>query len=296
MQSVRRRYSFLKKYCYSTESKDVILNVFKIGCDVFEKFCLERFSKKSVSLSKPIHRVNFPTFTSVIKTTQETAKKTKKETKSIQRIIGLANERNYSIDRLLTFELTHNNYLFQSGDILKKENNKSQLLKELKNCVKIKDYSNFPEIRNFCLIVDVMIVCRKLQLKSLKTFKDFAIAFCNVIKNNFNSYVITRIDFVFDSYFEFSPKSVERQKRYGTDSINLHIINDEIKIPIQQDKFWASQSNKVLLQKYLSKYILLHANDIWPGIEIICSFHSSSLSLSFFSLSFEFIPSSLREN
>lgn len=82
---------------------------------------------------------------------------------------------------------------------------------------------------------------------------------------------LDRIDFIFDSYLEMSPKPGERLRRYGKEYITIHSITDDVPLTVQSQKFWGSVENKIKLQTYIRKYLLQHANYFWEGVEIICS-------------------------
>lgn len=45
------------------------------------------------------------------------------------------------------------------------------------------------DMQNFCLIINVITIGRKLKWKSLNVFKDFALTLCNILKliSNINS-------------------------------------------------------------------------------------------------------------
>lgn len=147
---------------------------------------------------------------------------------------------------------------------------KSELLLKLEAKID-PDTVIFPKsVKNFCLIVDVMYVCRLLKWKKLLTFYDFGTCFCQYVYHQLTDQV-KRIDFIFDSYLQYSIKSGEHLCRYGEESIELHKITNETPMPVQEKLFWSSGNNKTLLQNYLRSYILLYGKFIWPNVELICS-------------------------
>lgn len=198
-----------------TESAEALLTVFEKGCEIYGKFCSDRFQKKDVTLTATISKVNLPSFSSTPKeVTNKIAKAHRsKEELNAQELIKLAMERDYDIATLLSYELTENNILFESPGIIRKETSKPTLIDEL---VKMFDEGT-SEIsqqqcihqEDFCLIVDVIFHCRKIKLRQFKRFEDFAIAFCTSVQRSSDPGV-KRIDFVFDCYFKNSPKSTER--------------------------------------------------------------------------------------
>lgn len=108
---------------------------------------------------------------------------------------------------LLSYELTRDNLLFKE-DVLKKETQKSSLFHELHKILDNETYTISASSDKCCLMVDVMMSLRKLKWKNMKTFEDLATAFCNMIGTTLKRQLI-RIDFVFDSYLEMSPKAGE---------------------------------------------------------------------------------------
>ena len=60
---------------------------------------------------------------------------------------------------------------------------------------------------------------------------------------------------MFDSYVDGSIKASERLRRHDS-SIEVSQINSITPLPRQMDKFWGSNHNKMLLQKYAAELIL----------------------------------------
>ena len=83
-----------------------------------------------------------------------------KENKVAQRILDLAKERNYDLKRLFSYELTSKNLLFNEDGSLRKEKNKSDLVKELELYLIPGSYEEPNDFCNFTLILDVMLKCR----------------------------------------------------------------------------------------------------------------------------------------
>ncbi|KAJ8677212.1 hypothetical protein QAD02_012999 [Eretmocerus hayati] len=137
------------------------------------------------------------------------------------------------------------------GDgLLKKEKNKSLLIHELEKKAPPDIIDRDSQIET-ASIVDVMLVLRQIKWKGLETFKHLANSFCDRIILRAGMQNTKIIDFVFDSYFEDSPKHSERFRRKKSDSINYHKIEEEIILPKQEDTFWGSSHDKILLQKFL---------------------------------------------
>lgn len=186
------------------------------------------------------------------------------------RIIDIAKERDFSIEELLSYEISSCNMLFNENGLITKEPKKSAMTHHLEKPLHSEDYT-IPDRLIMSIIVDVIFYCHKILWSSLKKFGDFGKAFCNVIKSNCKGITVERIDFVFDDYFELSPKSSERIRRAKSDFIDAFDIHSETLVPSQADKFWASDKNKESLQIFLRNYILLQSTEVWPGVELVFS-------------------------
>ena len=232
--------------------REDLLNIFQNGLQLYTKYKEELFISKTKSLSAPIPRNNLPNF-KTIRTSNNPATKSKKKnstTSETQRIIAMANERNYPLRKLLRYELTYKYPLFDEDGLLKKEQNKSQLIRSLEK-IENQIIETIDAEKETCLIIDVMLLLRKITWKGNNTFKDLINNFCNTVLHKASSMNVKRIDLVFDSYFQNSIKSSEHQRRSKTSSIEYNSINETIILPKQEDTFWGSSQNKILLQKFL---------------------------------------------
>lgn len=96
----------------SRETTDAILNIFKTFCNVYGQFCKEIFEDQSKPISDTISKARLPP-SKILASVPKQAKATAKQNKDCQRVIDLARERGYSIQSLLSYELTRGNYLFE---------------------------------------------------------------------------------------------------------------------------------------------------------------------------------------
>lgn len=248
-----------------------LLNIFEIGCEKYKKYKQDRFVDRTTPISAVIHRTNLPSFTDTNKPELKNVKasKTQKSHVEAKRLLNLATERQYDLKRFLSFDLVADNPLFESNGLLKKETAKSNLIKELEKSLQQSDY--VIKDGDLGIIVDVMLICRKINWNGLNSFKDFAVAITKHVTSSMPADCkITRIDFIFDAYFNFSLKSTERLRR-GADSITIHRIDENVPLPKQEKKFWSNNSNKVKLQKFLHDYLLKNAANIWPEKNVVCS-------------------------
>ena len=161
----------------------------------------------------------------------------KKMNAAAQRTVDLARERNYSIEKLLTFELVETNFLFDENGFFTKSN-KSTLIAELEKLLQPADATAPVALIGLrsCYVVDVMACLRKLSMAGKPLFSNLAATFCEYVSHVVPT-TTSRIDFIFDSYTDISPKKFERMRRGADRSINVHAINDDTPFPVQAGLF-----------------------------------------------------------
>lgn len=243
------------------ETKEAFLNVFDDGNDLFKTFWNERFKEKSKPISAVIHKAMLPSFDSQPQFNPllpETSKSQSMKSKLRgEKIIDLARERGYPLEKLLSYDIVDNHFLFD-GDGLLTKTDKSSLVVELEKILgksRITEY--IPTNSKNCCIVDSMSYLRKMSPSTIedKTVKGFSETFLNILNNNIPKST-SRIDLIFDSYVENSPKAYERLRRNCKGAIEVNTIEDNVHVPKQIDKFWTSNENKVKLQAYIKKFAL----------------------------------------
>ena len=257
----------------TNECSNILVNIFRNGCITYETFFKERFIEKSKSLSVTIPRVKLPSFKTIMKpkTVPSNNISLMNKCKMAQRIIELAKERYFNFRRLFSFELCENNFLFNDDGTLKKEQSKSNLVKEMESMYLQNEKNLYiNDLTGFTVIVDVMLKCRQLKWKNMQTFDDFANEFCSSV-TYFIKGKVDRLDFIFDTYLDNSIKIGERLFRYKEQPIDMHKIDENVPMPKQENLFWGSNKNKTLLQNFLRKSIFEKNSKIWPETQVICS-------------------------
>ena len=231
-----------------------IVNLFSTGIQLYDSFKKERFFEKNKTISATISKNNFPDFKTLLKSEKSKLAKTKISTSETQRIVALANERNYSLNEL-SYDLADKNQLFDSDGFFKKETNKSSLIRELEK-VLIHDNEEFVKTdAKTCLIIDLILVMQRISWKGCTDFDDLGKQFCKYVSEKASIENTKRIDFAFDSYSDKSIKSFEHIRRCKFECIQYNDITEKTTLPKQQEKFWGSSYNKTLLQKFLCEYI-----------------------------------------
>lgn len=241
----------------------------------------ERFINKTKPLTATVKKNNLPNFKTMISIDKPNAPSEKESKASLietQRTIALAKARKYPLETLFKYELMYKNQLFDNDGLFTKEDGKSSLITHLEQHSEYNSQQPMNKDGETCLVIDVMLVLRKLSFSPMKTFKELADKFCSYVSKKAAVQNTKRIDMVFDSYFEKSLKSTEHQRRCTSDSIPFHVINDKIKFPKQADTFWGLSKNKILLQHFLRDYIM--ENSIFYEFELIFSTINESFSVS----------------
>lgn len=182
-----------------------------------------------------------------------------KETSHAQRIIEIGRDRGYSIDRLLTYELTSTSFFLTKDGALHKTN-KSEMVHEIqKELGDMSDQALQGPPSTTCTVFDFMLHARTIAAaaaSSMKTFGEFAEMILNRIISL--SREAERVDVVFDIYQENSIKAGERLRRMKKDPIHMTISSSMTALPKDMDAFWSSIQNKNQLQKFFQTYTLQH--------------------------------------
>ena len=92
-------------------------------------------------------------------------------------------------------------------------------------------------------------------------YKNFEEVLNHLVCNSTSICAHRAVHYIFDSYCESSLKASERNRRH-TSIIRLARIASHTPIPVQMDKFWGCNANKVELQHYASDYIINNFHQI----------------------------------
>ena len=108
------------------------------------------------------------------------------------------------------------------------------------------------------IVIDFMALVRKLPLKKMNIITYGGFAEC--LRSNIINYAAgsSRIDIIFDVYNKDSIKDGERLSRGSASGITVAIRNDAQTLPEDMGLFWSSADNKVQLQHYFYKWMILN--------------------------------------
>lgn len=190
------------KELYSLENVAAVVGLFNTGCTLYKTFSHERFFTKEnrKSLSETMKQVKLCLVDK--KSKFQIANKNEsgsKLEKSAQRMIELARERKYNLEKLFSFELTHQNPLFSENGFFVEDKNKYALIDTLNAKINTSELNR--PVAFSVLIIDVLILSRKAKRKQLpkKTFKFLALECLQMIKRCLSDQA-TRIDLIQESF------------------------------------------------------------------------------------------------
>ena len=118
-------------------------------------------------------------------------------------------------------------------------------------------------------LVDVMAWFRRNTTKGLKTFGDP----CNCTMENAKKVAngATRIDFVFDSYYETSVKDSDKARRNRQNAVDISNLSVDTLMPVDMNSFWASKSNMMKIQNLLRQQVITRYPTLFPDVEVVVS-------------------------
>ena len=245
-----------------------ILNCIQVGESAYNEYLETRMISKTSALHDTISSNANVVFPKPIDDTPDSQGKvisSRTDMADSQRYLELATERRYDFTKLLKFEITNNSYYLTSETkmgIKLKKHDKAALSREI---VSVVDEPNrnvsYYDVNVSMVVVDFMALVRKTPTKKLglKTYGDLAKELCERIFNLVPNWSEIRLDVIFDVYHTCSIKDAERDSRQqGTSSVTVTISNDIQRLPVNMELFWASNDNKMRLQKYFLDWMTVH--------------------------------------
>ena len=233
------------------EVLDASTKAFFLGCidrgdKLYNDFRDTRIVKKTSALLDRISKAGIPK----AKSGNQTSIDKKKETMDLLRIVDIARARCFSIDVLLSFEVTNTSLFLVKDNFLREASNKSDLLTYIR--LKQSPFVDLNITLKLGTFIEFMSYARKLNSRmhkeNMKTFGDFV----ENLWESFQRYSkgSYRLDIVFDNYYNDSVKSGERLRR----AEGAH-FDQPLPPATELPKFWASTENKVSLQQFFIKWI-----------------------------------------
>uniref|UniRef100_A0ABD2W9L6 Uncharacterized protein n=1 Tax=Trichogramma kaykai TaxID=54128 RepID=A0ABD2W9L6_9HYME len=213
-----------------TSIRPKLLNIFNDGLQLYEQFIDERFISKSKPLNAPTKRFNLPDFKTIPKSEKTKPKTQKISSAESQRIVELARERNFPMEKLLSSELTTQNPLFDENGFCTEYEDKSKLVQELEKIENYYELQKMDSNEDTCLLVDVMSIAKEINFKAGNKFKDFAMKLCNLILLRATSKT-KKIDFVFNSYFDYSIRSSIFKRKFHSGTVVYNAIGSTTNVP-----------------------------------------------------------------
>lgn len=246
------------------ESKvDFNLKCIAEGEKEYNNFRDQVFKQKSKQLLHPLSKKKFMKGKTDIRSVDVA-----KETSTAQRIIEIGRERGYSIDSLLTYELTSTSFFLTKGGELHKTN-KSELVHEIEKY--LGDTSDQTPPQTTCTIFDFMLHARIIAAAAASSMKTFGELAEMILKRLISlSKEAERVDVVFDLYQENSIKAGERIRRTKKDPVHMTLSSSLTPLPKDMDAFWSSIHNKNQFQKFFQAHVLQNQERL-SGVSVFLS-------------------------
>lgn len=184
------------------------------------------------------------------------------------RVIDLARERGYNFQKLFSFELVDTNFYMDKKGLIIKPTVSIMTELERKHAESITNI-RLQDNNDCCCIVNIMYKIKKVATARLKTFGDLVTSFLNSIISNIPTKT-TRIDFIFESLLQSSPKVFEKVALASEGTIRLSKVEQDTPLPAKMAMFWASIQNEMKFQKFVKSYIL-NAYKFATQLHIFCS-------------------------
>ena len=248
-------------YCLSSGApapKDVeedLLNADLIGQKAYQTFVSDRLVSKETSFNAPIKKQKLKTFSKMAKKVKVsgTSKKSKQvtaERNMFAQLVHLAINHQISLERALCFPLGPVPWALGTADGAPARTDKSKLMHSLEansQCVEKPAVAT-----NSCIIDGNALLQAQVHLPD--TFGQLAESVFRQLPD------VPRVDFVTDSYFPQSIKSLERERR-GRSQAHL-IKGQNTTVPRDWKTFLTCEENKTSLVRFL---LTQWTNDIYAS-------------------------------
>ena len=260
--------------CAPSAVSECLINFYNHGKELYETFRNERFVEKSRKLSDTIKKVNLPKF--VPKPKEKTERKQiksdtlVKELSYVQKNVDIARVRGITLSHIMEHDLMSTNTLFCEGTTRKPD--KSVLVHELEKHFDKSDltFTKTSKLET-TLLIDFMSMVRRMPISEMSVFLDLFQATWKKVKAICD---FQRVDVVFDSYVEKSIKEGERKRRSCVQPLEYVNLENDTRIPVQSDRFWASSNNKEMVQCLSRSYLSQVA--VKEGVKMVLSGYVSS--------------------
>ena len=238
-----------------------ILAVFEEGNNKVKKLRDSVYIEKSALYHDRISQNNLPRIDCVTGATQSqiavlSSKKAAASTEKALKILYIAKEKCGSLEHVAKYDITASS-LFDGNEVTAVKN-KSNLMTQLEKRLTADDYTfnkTLLEPNITSLVIDFMSFTRSfgstINHNEFNTFREVMDYLTSI------SVSICRhhsVHYILDSYCDPSLKSSERNRRNAS-FIKLASIDSQTPIPVQMDKFWGCDQNKVLFQQYASNFL-----------------------------------------
>ena len=234
-----------------------LLNSLELGSKEMKKFTEERLNSNVISFWAPLTKLKLTTFASLAKKTvkisDEKVVTVSADRDLFGRLVIAAKARKFSLQEVLSYELSSVPFSLAHHDGSLRKTNKSMLLAELEKLVDVQP--NLPDNTNISTahIYDAMAMIQSMKITALCTFGELATRLYNLVTAPLGKNGCQRLDIVFDTYLSLSIKAAEREKRGASEGLEVQIHSHSTKLPKQWSKYISNIKNKSNLCVFLSE-------------------------------------------
>ena len=184
--------------------------------------------------------------------------------------IDIARVSGITLSHIMNYDLMSTNVHFFEGHTRKPD--KSVLVHELEKHFDKSDltFTKTSKLETI-LLIDFMSLVRRMPISNMSVFFDLLQVTWKKVKANCD---FQQVDVVFDSYVENSIKEGERKRRSCVQPLEYVNLENDTRIPVQSDRFWASPNNKEMVQSLSRSY--LSQVTVNEGVQIVLSGNVSS--------------------
>ena len=244
-------HNFGTKQVMTEEIRKGVLNASEEGKKKYQAFNSERIINKTGQPRDTIHRGNLKTVISIKDKPKETVKKVIRAMNMTEKSIEVARDRGLGTDVLLTYDVVPSPMLFGDDGLMTKPD-KSQLIHELEETLKLDEYC-YQHKATSAFLIDVMATICRVPLSGLTSFSDLLSKFAEM-NDMYHHY--GRCDCISDIYNENpSVKDTERLRRCSMTPVVLSSVELSTPFPKDMTSFWPSSQSKVQLEKLIYGYL-----------------------------------------
>jgi len=224
-------------------------------------FIQARLNANTISFWEPIPSLKVKTFNitakkASVKTSREKLVAIAEDRDLFGRLLIVARVRQIDLREILSYELSAVPYSLAHSDGTLRKTTKSVLLHNLEGDVTVEPSLSPSTTLPTAHIVDGMALIHTIKFAGASTFGELAAKYYEIITSYYRQGNCSRIDLVFDQYWDLSIKAGERQRRGEVTTLEVQIHGLSTPVPKQWLKYISNVKNKVRLCAFLTSTLV----------------------------------------